>query len=70
MLNALSIHASIAIQNAKMAQELVNNERLAIVGKMASSIIHDIKNPMTTIKAYAQVLRKKNWRERSYKTCR
>ncbi|CUS96026.1 Signal transduction histidine kinase, partial [Candidatus Kryptonium thompsonii] len=59
MLNALSIHASIAIQNAKMAQELVNNERLAIVGKMASSIIHDIKNPMTTIKAYAQVLRKK-----------
>ncbi len=59
MLNAISIHASIAIQNARMAQELVNNERLAIVGKMASSIIHDIKNPMTTIKAYAQVLRKK-----------
>ncbi|CUS97240.1 Signal transduction histidine kinase [Candidatus Kryptobacter tengchongensis] len=59
MLSALSIHASIAIQNAKMAQELVNNERLAAIGKMASSIIHDIKNPMTTIKAYAQVLRKK-----------
>ncbi|MEN3038492.1 MAG: cyclic nucleotide-binding domain-containing protein [Candidatus Kryptonium sp.] len=59
MLNALSIHASIAIQNAKMAQELVNNERLAVIGRMASSIIHDIKNPMTTIKAYAQVLRKK-----------
>lgn len=59
MLNALSIHASIAIQNAKMAQELVNNERLAVIGKMASAIIHDIKNPMATIKAYAQVLRKK-----------
>lgn len=59
MLDALSIHASIAIQNAKMAQELVNNERLAVIGRMASSIIHDIKNPMTTIKAYAQVLRKK-----------
>ncbi len=59
MLNALAIHASIAIQNAKMAQELVNNERLAVIGRMASSIIHDIKNPMTTIKAYAQVLRKK-----------
>ncbi|MDW8108366.1 MAG: cyclic nucleotide-binding domain-containing protein [Candidatus Kryptonium sp.] len=59
MLNALSIHASIAIQNAKMAQELVNNERLAVIGRMASAIIHDIKNPMATIKAYAQVLRKK-----------
>lgn len=59
MLNALAIHASIAIQNAKMAQELVNTERLAAIGKMASTIVHDIKNPMTTIKAYAQVLRKK-----------
>jgi len=59
MLSALSIHASIAIQNAKMAQELVNNERLAVIGRMASAIIHDIKNPMTTIKAYAQILRKK-----------
>ncbi len=59
MLNALAIHASIAIQNAKMAQELVNNERLAVIGRMASTIVHDIKNPMTTIKAYAQVLRKK-----------
>jgi len=59
MLNALSIHASIAIQNARMAQELVNSERLAVIGRMASSIIHDIKNPMATIKAYAQVIRKK-----------
>jgi K+-sensing histidine kinase KdpD len=59
MLSALSIHASIAIQNAKMAQDLVNSERLAVIGRMASSIIHDIKNPMTTIKAYAQVIRKK-----------
>jgi signal transduction histidine kinase/CRP-like cAMP-binding protein len=59
MLSALSIHASIAIQNAKMAQELVTSERLAVIGRMASSIIHDIKNPMTTIKAYAQVIRKK-----------
>ncbi len=59
MLDALAIHASIAIQNAKMAQELVNNERLAVIGRMASTIVHDIKNPMTTIKAYAQVLKKK-----------
>ena len=59
ILDALSVHAAIAIQNAKMAQEMVNNERLAVVGRMASAIIHDIKNPMTTIKVYAQVLRKK-----------
>ena len=57
-LNALSIHASIAIENARMAQEMVNNERLSAVGRMASTIIHDIKNPMGTLRVYAQVMKK------------
>jgi signal transduction histidine kinase/CRP-like cAMP-binding protein len=58
-INALSIHASIAIENATMAQEMVNNERLSTVGRMASTIIHDIKNPMGTLRVYAQVIKKK-----------
>jgi signal transduction histidine kinase len=36
--------------------ELIRAERLSLVGRMASSIIHDLKNPMTTIKGYAAVL--------------
>lgn len=58
-INALSIHASIAIENARLAQEMVNNERLSAVGRMASTIIHDIKNPMGTLRVYAQVMKKK-----------
>jgi signal transduction histidine kinase/CRP-like cAMP-binding protein len=58
-LDALSIHASIAIENAQLAQEMVSNERLSAVGKMASTIIHDIKNPMGTLRVYAQVMKKK-----------
>lgn len=40
--------------------ELIRAERLSVVGRMASGIIHDLKNPMTTIKGYASVLGKKN----------
>ncbi len=36
--------------------ELIQAERLSLVGRMASSIIHDLKNPMTTIKGYASLL--------------
>ena len=36
--------------------ELIRAERLTVIGRMASSIIHDLKNPMTTIKGYASLL--------------
>lgn len=66
-LDALSAGASIAIQNAKMAQEIVKSERLSSIGQMASAIIHDIKNPMNTIRVYAQVMKKKSGNEEAVK---
>jgi signal transduction histidine kinase len=36
--------------------ELIRAERLSVVGRMAASIIHDLKNPMTTIQGYASLL--------------
>ncbi len=36
--------------------ELIRAEQLSVVGRMASSLIHDLKNPMTTIKGYAAML--------------
>jgi K+-sensing histidine kinase KdpD len=56
-IDALSAHASIAIENARLAQEMILNERLSTVGAMASTILHDIKNPMNTIRIYTQALR-------------
>ncbi|OYV86114.1 MAG: hypothetical protein B7Z63_04500 [Ignavibacteriae bacterium 37-53-5] len=38
---------------------MVQSERLSAVGRMAGTIVHDIKNPMSTIRIYAQVLKKK-----------
>lgn len=40
--------------------ELIRAERLSVVGRMAASIIHDLKNPMTTIKGYASLLGREN----------
>ena len=66
-IDAFSAHASIAIENARMAQEMVQNERLSAVGRMASVIIHDIKNPMGTLRVYAQVMKKKSGNEEANK---
>lgn len=66
-INALSSHATIAIENSRMAQEMVQNERLSAVGRMASVIIHDIKNPMGTLRVYAQVMKKKSGNEEATK---
>jgi len=37
-------------------QALVDSERLSIIGRMAATILHDLKNPMTTIAGFAQLL--------------
>lgn len=37
-------------------EALVNSERLSIIGRMAGTILHDLKNPMTTIAGLAQLI--------------
>ena len=66
-IDAFSAHASVAIENVRLAQEMVQNERLSAVGRMASVIIHDIKNPMGTLRVYAQVMKKKSGNEEANK---
>jgi CRP-like cAMP-binding protein/anti-sigma regulatory factor (Ser/Thr protein kinase) len=59
-IDGLSVHAAIALENARMAREMIQSERLSAVGRMASTIIHDIKGPMATLRIYAQVIQKKS----------
>ncbi len=59
-IEALSAHASIAIENAQLAQRTIQSERLSAVGSMASSIIHDIKNPMGIVRLSAQIIKGKS----------
>lgn len=49
-----------AYQKLQSAQEeLLNAERLSVIGKFASVIVHDIKNPLTNIRAYAELIERK-----------
>lgn len=46
-----------ALKELKEAQEqLLQKERLSLVGRLAAGIIHDLKKPLTCISGYAQLL--------------
>lgn len=53
---AMGTHASIAIEKARLAETMVRQESLAAIGRLAATIIHDIKNPMSVIRGYAQLV--------------
>jgi signal transduction histidine kinase len=56
-LQARNLELQEALRELQETQdELISAERLSVVGRMAASIIHDLKNPMTTIKGYAALL--------------
>ncbi|OAI42694.1 hypothetical protein AYO41_00740 [Verrucomicrobia bacterium SCGC AG-212-E04] len=46
--------------NTHFVEEIVRNERLSLLGRMSSSIIHDFKNPMATILFACQMIERKS----------
>lgn len=66
-IGGLSVHAAIAVENAQLAQRMIQTERLSAVGSMANAIIHDIKNPMGMVRMYAQIFKKKSNNEETGK---
>lgn len=58
---ALVINAE---KRRRAERELMRLDRMNIVGEMAASIGHEIRNPLTTIRGYLQIFRQKeNFRE-------
>lgn len=46
-----------AYEDLKRAQDdLIRSERLSTLGKFASMIIHDLRNPLSIVKGYAEIL--------------
>src|SRR5262249_54996092 len=48
-------------------RELIHAERLATIGRMASTISHDLRHPLTAVLAYAEFLSESNLDERHRK---
>ncbi len=46
-------------ESQRLRQELFHAEKLAYVGQLASSVVHEIRNPLATIKTYLEYLPQK-----------
>lgn len=73
VLSVLSGHLAVAIertilleQKVNLERELAERERLAVMGQMAATIAHEIKNPLSSIKSIAQVMREDEDVSREY----
>jgi nitrogen-specific signal transduction histidine kinase len=62
-LKALSTHIALAFRNANMVENLLSNERVSSLGKMANFLIQDIKKPILVSKRYAEHLKSKQLSE-------
>jgi len=56
LLISVSVMIAGAIETSRLLEEKLKQERFATIGQMAAGIIHDIKNPMATIKGFAGLL--------------
>lgn len=43
----------------RMRSELENMNRLSIIGQMAASVTHEVRNPMAVVRGYLQILQRK-----------
>ncbi len=56
LLTAMASQAAVAIQNSLLIAQKIESERLALVGQTASGLVHDVKNSLTSIYGFAQLL--------------
>ncbi|NOX65625.1 MAG: GAF domain-containing protein [Chlorobi bacterium] len=59
LLDLISTHVALALQNADLVEQLLKTERVSSLGKMANFLIEDIKKPILISKRYAEHLRSK-----------
>ena len=62
-MGAVNNMISMKIYSLRIYSEKIQSEKMASVGQFASTIIHDIKNPMTIIKSIVEVLGDEDYSE-------
>ena len=72
-LELLAGQVAIAIEDSRLVEEnvrlelrIAQSERLAALGRMAATVAHEVKNPLSAIKSIAQVLREDEYLKREY----
>ena len=59
LLNTVSHQTAIAMRNAQLYVEKFSTEKLASIGMMSATFAHEIRNPLTSIKTFAQLMPEK-----------
>lgn len=55
-IEALAGLAAVAIQNSRLVEERVRVERTLAIGQVARAVVHDLRSPLTSIRALAELL--------------
>ena len=56
LLDVLAGLAATTLHNFELLQDRIRSDRLTTVGRMISTIVHDFRNPMTSIRGYAAMI--------------
>ncbi|KAA0547366.1 two-component sensor histidine kinase [Bacillus sp. BGMRC 2118] len=48
------------LEKQQMKEEISRNERLSTLGELAASIAHEVRNPLTVVKGFLQLMRENN----------
>lgn len=55
-LSAFAAYAAVALENARLLEQRLHAERLATVGRIASTLVHDLSSPLSAVRGYADVI--------------
>jgi signal transduction histidine kinase len=53
-------------ENVRLERRIAQSERLAELGRMAATVAHEVRNPLSAIKSIAQVMREDDYLKREY----
>jgi two-component system NtrC family sensor kinase len=59
LFSIISEQMAIAVQHSELYKDKIHSERLASIGMMAATFAHEIRNPLTSLKTFAQLMPEK-----------
>jgi signal transduction histidine kinase len=59
-LGIISNQIAIAIKNTQLYKDKVDSEKLASIGMMSATFAHEVRNPLTSLKTFAQLMPEKH----------
>jgi signal transduction histidine kinase len=69
VLSAVAAHLGAHVAAERLRDERAREERLSIIGQLLSSVMHDLRNPLTVISGYSQLMVKEPDARKRQESC-